>query len=44
MKMPFMPDDTASGGVLAGTLGAIAPPEVEKINHSEGEEVKESES
>jgi len=40
MKMPFMPDDTASGGVLAGTIGAIAPPE---IHHSEGEEeIKES--
>jgi len=43
MKMPFMPDDTVSGGVLAGTVGTISPPEVEKINHSEGEEeIKES--
>ena len=43
MKMPFMPDDTASGGVLAGTVGAVAGPEVEKFHHSEGEEeIKES--
>jgi len=40
MKMPIMPDDTASAGVLSGTM---APPEVDQVNHSEEEgEVKES--
>jgi hypothetical protein len=40
MKMPFMPDDTASAGVLSGTM---APSEVKQVNHSEGEnEVKGS--
>ena len=43
MKMPFMPDDTASAGTLSGNIGAVARPEVEKVNHSEGEEeIKES--
>lgn len=43
MKMPFMPDDTASQGTLAGAVVKAPRLEVEKINHSEGEEeVKES--
>jgi hypothetical protein len=42
MKMPLMPDDAISAGVLSGSLLA-APPEVKQVNHSEEEgEVKES--
>jgi flavin reductase (DIM6/NTAB) family NADH-FMN oxidoreductase RutF len=38
MKMPFMPDDKVSGNILSGAVGIAAPPKVEKIYHSEGEE------
>lgn len=38
MKMPFMPDDKVSGGVLGGAIEEDPPAVPETVYHSEGEE------
>lgn len=38
MKMPLMPDDNVSGGVLGGAIEEDPPVVPERVYHSEGEE------